>query len=317
MPWPTASWMSGENASQSKVFPAPIPSRAKPGHEVLLGRVRGAEAEHEIQLLEDLGRLGDLFARQRRDEVDGRRGRGCRPAEERGEGLHLVAGLDGLHVLDVGRVEQLSPVDRNHQLRLRFDRPGDALRHLPLPARAGDQELPTLVARGPTADIGEIVGVEIDKLDVEIAPLLDFGHREHVRFGAQVQGQPAVGRVRVGRLHSPVFVRVDPRQVHELVDGRLVFRIRLVDEGAIENAVVVHQRIGVGVGLPGDGAGLLRRQCGRSGVGRFFASADSESRRDGDDGRESADTLHGNDPPSIGARSGGAERVPRARWPRK
>ncbi len=118
----------------------------KTGHELLLGRMRGAELQHEIQLLEDLGRFRYLLTRQRLDEVDRRCRLGRRFAEKRGKGLHLVAGLDGLHLFEVVGIEELGPVDGNHQFGFGADDFRDAVGNVALPAGPGEEEMAALVA---------------------------------------------------------------------------------------------------------------------------------------------------------------------------
>ncbi len=206
------------------------------------------------------GGFPNLLTRQRLDEVDFGGGLGRRLAEKCGKGLHLVAGLDSLHIFQVIRIEQLRPIHRQDQLGFGTDHLADAFRFLPFPAGPGDQEIPAIVAGRTAADIVKVVGVEVDELDAEVALLLKRGNGQDHGFGTQIQCQPAIGGIRIGRLHRPVFVGVDAGNILDLVPRSLVIRIVLIHKIAVENAVAVDRRVGIHVGFFGDLSCFLRRK---------------------------------------------------------
>ena len=105
----------------------------------------------------------DVFCfvgRQRLDEIDRRRGLWRGLAEKRRQRLRLVAGLDFLHVVEVGRVEELRAIDGEYKLGLRADHLLHALGRLAFPARPGDEEAAAIVAGRAAADVVEVERVE-------------------------------------------------------------------------------------------------------------------------------------------------------------
>jgi hypothetical protein len=76
---------------------------------------------------------------------------GGRLAQEGREGLDLVARLDLLHVVHVGRVEEVGAADHQGELGLAAEGLGDALGRLCLPVGTGDQVAACAVAGGAAA----------------------------------------------------------------------------------------------------------------------------------------------------------------------
>lgn len=232
-----------------------------------------AELQEEIQETEELERAALLLGAERLCERHGRGGRGRGPAQELRQRLDLVAGLDRLDLLDIGRIEKLRPIEHEGKIGLAADHRLDALGLPALPGRAGEQIAAGAVTGGPTADIGEVEGIEVDELQRVVAPLLDCRHGEDERFGSQVGADIGIGRVGIRRLDRLVLGRIDPRIVDQRVPGRLVFRAAAVDEIGMLDAVAVDHGKAVDRRLPRDDAGLARRWCLSTGRKRGDAAA--------------------------------------------
>ena len=68
----------------------------------------------------------------------------------------------------------------------------------PVPAGAGDHEGAAIVAVGAGAEVGEVVGVEVDHLPGVVAVGLDLRHGDDDGLGAEIHPEVGVGRVGVG-----------------------------------------------------------------------------------------------------------------------
>src|SRR5687768_6934153 len=112
-----------------------------------------AELQKEVQDREKLQRGARLVDLERRQEIDSRRRRWRRSAEELGERLNLVARLNLLHVLDVGWIEKLRAIEYEGELRLTTNHRVDARRRLTMPTRACEQVAAGGVAGGAAADV--------------------------------------------------------------------------------------------------------------------------------------------------------------------
>jgi hypothetical protein len=77
------------------------------GTDLCLVRFRGRKLQRQVEVFEEV-RLHELVV----DfwKVDGRRARGRRPVQVSGKRLHLVAGLNLLHVVEVFGVEKLGAI---------------------------------------------------------------------------------------------------------------------------------------------------------------------------------------------------------------
>ncbi len=171
--------------------------------------------------------------------------------------MYAVASHDPLDVFNIARIEELRTINDAHQFGLGAKHSFHALRSLAFPTRANDKKATAIVARGAAADIVEVVGVKIDQLDTEIAVLSHRSHSEHERFGAQVQGQLGVGRIRIRCLHRLVVRRVDTRNVMELVHRPPVLGTFTIEEVIVYDAVAIHHRIAIDIGFFGDGADFI------------------------------------------------------------
>ena len=187
-------------------------------------RIGRAELQDEIQDAEEIERGAFRIRRQRLWEIDGRRWRRRRPAEELRQGLDFVARLNLLHVVDVAGIEELRADEEKRELGLGADHRFYVRGLRAGPVRPGEQEAAGAVAGGAAAHIGEVERVHVDELDRIIAPLVDRRHRDHQRLGAQVGADERIGRVGIGRLDRLVVGRIDARVVDQRVPGRLVFR---------------------------------------------------------------------------------------------
>src|SRR5207237_2303638 len=132
----------------------------------------------EVQDIEELRRVFLFRGRQRLDEINGRCGLRCGPAEKRGERLYLVAGLDLFHIVDIAWIEELRAIGGECQLGLAAKDLLDALGRVAFPARPGKQEAAASIAGRASTDVVEVEGVVIDELDAEITLLFDRRHGE-------------------------------------------------------------------------------------------------------------------------------------------
>ena len=132
----------------------------------------------------------------------------------------------------------------------------DAGRRFALPVGARDEIVASLDTRGATADVAVVIGVAVDQLHRVVATPVDRRHRDHHRFGAQVQPQHRVRRVAVGRDDCRVLVGEHAGFVADRVERRLVLPGVLVDRELVHDRVVHHDRQAVDERLLGDGLRL-------------------------------------------------------------
>ncbi|MNM89985.1 hypothetical protein D3C81_1022310 [compost metagenome] len=216
-----------------------------------------AELQDEIEHIEKLERGTLLLTGERFDELDGGRRAGRRLAQVCGKRLHAIGSLYPLDVLDIVRPEQLRAIEDKGEVRFRAEHTVDALGRFPFPLRPGEQVLPAAVAGDPGADVGEVVGIEVNELRGVVTALLHRRHRQYQRFGAQVGAQARIRCIRVGRLHGLVVWRADAGIAMDLVPGPFVLRILAIHEIGILDAVVIHRRIAVDVRFLGNGTHFL------------------------------------------------------------
>ncbi|MNQ87200.1 hypothetical protein D3C85_1024140 [compost metagenome] len=125
--------------------------------------LRGGESQHEVQVAEQ-GRAV-AHARLWLGPGNGRCGL-CRCLAEKGaQGLGFVTLLDLLDLGQVLLIEQLGAVQAIDDIAFAADDLVDAGRCLAFPVGAGDQEISALVAGGTGAQVGEVLGIEVDQLD--------------------------------------------------------------------------------------------------------------------------------------------------------
>mmetsp|Transcript_41301 Transcript_41301/g.128358 ORF Transcript_41301/g.128358 Transcript_41301/m.128358 type:complete len:452 (-) Transcript_41301:82-1437(-) len=217
----------------------------------------GQLRQEEVDDLEDLRRPVALHAERLRPRCRGSgRRRGC--AAKAAQGLQLVLGLHGLHVLEVLRTEELRPSDEERERRLAPEDRGARVRRIALPVRSHKEVAASAVARGPGSQVAVVEGVHVDHLERPVPPGVYRRHSEHHGLRPQVQPHHGVRRVRVGRHDGRVRGREYLRQVCQAVEGRLVLRAALVHHVAEERVVVLGHRPTVHVDLLGDGARLVR-----------------------------------------------------------
>ena len=116
MPPSIAERISGLSLSASKSPSGPMPMVANRARMSCSAGSTGANRSTKLRMLEELRRRLLLVGRQRRHEVDGRGRRGAGWFEEHRQRLHLVAGLDLLDVVEVGRAQQLGAVEHDGQV---------------------------------------------------------------------------------------------------------------------------------------------------------------------------------------------------------
>ena len=246
------------------------PDPGDPGPDALVFRQHRRELQQEAQVLKEADPRGLLLLVGQ--PVDGRRRRWRGLAEILAQRLGRVSRLHLLHVVEIVRPEELCAGEAEPQFGRQPQHHGNPFRRLPRPTRPGEEEPAAAIAGGAAADVRRQVGVEVDVLPAEVAILPDRINREDDRLGAQVQHHEGVGRVGVGRDHSGVRGGVDPRDIADLVERRLVVGAAFVDGVGVDRLVVLDDGEAVDEGVPGDGPRLLGRQgasfCVRGGRGR-------------------------------------------------
>ena len=233
--------------------------------QFLFGRMGRRIAQQEIEDSEEAKRRALVRRSERRHESNRRGGFRGGLAEIGGQRLDAEARLHLLHIPDIGRLEKLGTIKDKGKVGLRPDHPCDPGRRRPFPIRPGEQISARAIARRPRTDISEIMGVEIDELRDIIAPLLDLGHRQDERLGAQVGAQHRIGRVGVRRVDRPVLRRIDPRLVVDPVPVALIFRIALIDEIGVLDPIMIDERKAVDIGFFCDSPYLRGRYILRRG----------------------------------------------------
>jgi hypothetical protein len=98
--------------------------------------------------------------------------------------------------------------------------------------------------------------------------------RFHLRHGdddgliAHVHADEGIQGIGVDRLDRLIVRRVEPGVVADGVPVAFVFRVRLVDEVVVLNAMVIDERVAPDDGLLRDGAGFGGSHFGESGAGQ-------------------------------------------------
>jgi hypothetical protein len=95
--------------------------------------------------------------------------------EEGGARLEKVAGLDLFNVREICGVEKLGAEDSKNELGFCGHGALHSLRPLAFPAGSGDGEASAFVAGGACSEVVEVVGVEVDELNAEVAVFLNGG----------------------------------------------------------------------------------------------------------------------------------------------
>ncbi|MNE49079.1 hypothetical protein D3C80_1435770 [compost metagenome] len=144
------------------------------------------------------------------------------------QGLDLVAALDFPDLFQVLFIEQLCAVQRIGDVALAAYHAVDIDWLLTFPVRADDHEVAATVAGAAGAQVGEILGVEVDQLDRVVTLLGDLWQGQDQRFGAQVHPHERVGGVRVRRDDRRVLGGEHPGGIADAVERCLEVRPTLV-----------------------------------------------------------------------------------------
>ncbi|MNV34582.1 hypothetical protein D3C71_1260080 [compost metagenome] len=194
--------------------------------QVFLGVLCRGKGEHEVQVAEQFRAVGHAGGRFR--PADLRRGGRCRLLEVLAQGLDLVAALDFPDLFQVLFIEQLCAVQRIGDVALAAYHAVDIDWLLTFPVRADDHEVAATVAGAAGAQVGEILGVEVDQLDRVVTLLGDLWQGQDQRFGAQVHPHERVGGVRVRRDDRRVLGGEHPGGIADAVERCLEVRPTLV-----------------------------------------------------------------------------------------
>ncbi len=106
------------------------------------------------------------------------------------QGLQFVPGLDRLHLVDIGGVEQLGSVEHEDEIRFRLNHRHDAVRFGALPSRPRQQERAAIVPGCATAYVSEIERVLIDELQRK-APALSIAGTVRANLTAGIRFEEA------------------------------------------------------------------------------------------------------------------------------
>ncbi len=132
----------------------------------------------------------------------------------------------------------------------------------------------SIVTEGARAEIGKVVGVEIDKLRGVVAIFLDLWHGEDKRFGPQIHPNVGIGSVGVRSDDKFVIGCCNRFGAIQVLKSPRKSETRLVD-GLLVHGVVVHNHWeAVDVGLLGNGTRVAGGDA-RAGwlIGFRFASS--------------------------------------------
>jgi hypothetical protein len=129
----------------------------------------------------------------------------------------------------------------------------DALRGLALPARANDQVIAGFAAGGSAADVAVVKGVAVVEHHRVVTFGIDGRHRNHDRFGTQIEPGQRIGGVAVGRRDRRVFIGEDTMLVVDVIERRLPLPRVLVEDVFVHDAVVHDERQAVNEAFLGDG----------------------------------------------------------------
>ncbi|MCY1396549.1 hypothetical protein D9M71_115260 [compost metagenome] len=208
-----------------------------------LAGVRGGESQHEVQVAEQgraVTHTGLGFG------PGNGRGSGCRLlADKSTEGLGLVTLLDLLDLGQVLLIEQLGAVQGIDNVTFAADDLIDTGRCLAFPVGAGNQVASAFVAGGAGAQVGEVLGIEVDQLGGIIAARFYGGEGQHQGLGTQVHPDKGVGRIGVRRDEGGVPGAEYLGTVADLVEWGLVVGATGVHGLGVQGLVHFHHGIAV------------------------------------------------------------------------
>ncbi len=153
------------------------------------------------------------------------------------------------------------------------------------PVGAGDEEGATVVSIGAGADVGEVVGVEVDHLAGVVAVGFDGRHGDDEWLGAEIHPEIGVGRVGVGGDDELVVGRSYGFGVGEGVEGCAVICTRGIDGLLVHGLVVGGHGEAVDESVFGDGAGFGDGERFRKAYSFLTFSGDGLLRREPGFGR--------------------------------
>ena len=141
-----------------------------------------------VRVLMIIGRLGQLTA--------GAAGR-CRAVRKVAEWLRLDSRIESIDVGKIGQVKKLSTEEQVGELSLECKTSLMPAGLAPRPTGTCDEEDTSIVAKGAGAEIGKVVGIEIDHLSGVVAVWLDLRHGDDERLGTKIHPEVGVGSIGV------------------------------------------------------------------------------------------------------------------------
>ncbi len=132
--------------------------------------------------------------------------------------------LNFLNTRDISRVEELRADHHENQAGFAGNHRTDIRGNVTLPFWTSQQVFTGLVAGGDRADVGVIMGEEIDQLHLIETFGFHFGHLDDKGFRPEVKPTHAVRRIGIGGHNSLIFRRVNPGFTFEHIETALVFR---------------------------------------------------------------------------------------------
>jgi hypothetical protein len=187
--------------------------------------------------------------------------------QEGAERCGVIPGLDLVDAGEILQVKELGAEEEVGELCFAGDDGLDASRRWTAPAWAGDEEAPTVVAEGAAAEVGEVVGVEINHLTGVVAGWLNLRQRDNEGLGAEIHPEIGIGRVGVGSDDELVVGGGNGFGAGEGVKCSTVVRAGWVDGLLMHRLVVSGHRKAIDERFLGDGSGF---GCGDGNFGRHW-----------------------------------------------
>jgi hypothetical protein len=163
----------------------------------LVLRIRRREPHHEVGVCPELVCGFEAFVPGQ--PLDLWRRCGSRLTEERTERFQLVLALDVLHILHVGRIDQLRSGQRPEELRVTPHNPLDTSGKVAPPCWRGQQDRHTIVAILNRPGVVEYKAPQVVPLTRVEPSRIDPRHRQHPRLSPHIHPCIRVRRVVVWR----------------------------------------------------------------------------------------------------------------------
>lgn len=229
------------------------------GPRFLLSRSRSLQqGEHVVEVVEEaVIKLDALHPRRILGERWERR---CFAAHKCAERLEAIARLNLLDPPQIVGTEELGTGDVENETRSAADDRADAFGLFPLPVGTGDEERPGAIAAGQRAHIGEVVGVEVDELELIEALRLHLRHGQDHGFRPQIDPEHTVRGIGVGGHDGSILGGEKAGLTAHLIEGALVLGPIGVNRLAVHGFEVHYHGEAIEIGLFGDGLGLCRAQ---------------------------------------------------------